>query len=457
MDHLTAGQSAPFSNTILSSGTAHSSGTAPSSNTASSSGSRASSAKYDFTTLIDRTGRDALAVEVIPFENARIAEGFSRIPMWVADMNYATFPAIQEHIIERASHPAFGYFNPSEEYFQSIIRWQKVRNGVQELTKEAIGYENGVLGCVASALQAFTSPGDAVLLHSPTYIGFTGTLENNGRKIVLSDLILDENGVWRMDYEDMDRKIREHHIHFAIFCSPHNPTGRVWSRDEIEAAMEIYKRNDCIVVSDEIWSDLVLEDYRHIPTQSVSEDAHNRTIAVYAPSKTFNLAGLVGSYHIIYNPYLRDRVCRQSSLSHYNSMNILSMHALIGAYQPEGEQWVDQLRQVLTGNVNFAWDFIRTHFPGVRLSKPQGTYMLYLDCSEWCRAHGLSLDALIRRGIRVGVIWQDGRPFNRPDSIRMNLALPRQVVEEAFLRLEKYVFCAEDFSEPSGTEAPYSP
>ncbi len=413
--------------------------------------------KYNFTTLIDRTGKDALAVEVIPFEDAQIAEGFSRIPMWVADMNFATLPTIQERIIERASHPAFGYFTPSEEYFQSIIRWQKVRNGVENLPKEAIGYENGVLGCVASALQAFTSPGEAVLLHSPTYIGFTATLENNGRKIVLSDLILDENGIWRMDYEDMDRKIKENHIHLAVFCSPHNPTGRVWSREEIEAAMEVYARNDCIVISDEIWSDLILEGYRHIPTQSVSEDARSRAIAIYAPSKTFNLAGLVGSYHIIYNPYLRDRVRKQSSLSHYNSMNILSMHALIGAYQPEGEQWVDDLRQVLTGNVDFAYEFIRAHFPGIRLSKPQGTYMLYLDCSEWCRTHRRTLDELIRRGIRVGVIWQDGRPFHKPDSIRMNLALPRQTVEEAFRRLDQYVFHSGEPVEPSDPAEPSSP
>ena len=329
--------------------------------------------QYDFTTLLDRTGKDAIAVEVIPLKDAKIDEGFSRIPMWVADMNYATLPSIQERVISRAKHPAFGYFDPSEEYYNSIIRWQKVRNGVNRLSKEDIGYENGVLGCVASALQTFTSPGEAVLVHAPTYIGFTGTLENNGRRIVLSQLVQDASGTWRMDYEDMDQKLKEHKIHFAIFCSPHNPTGRVWEKEEIQAAMEIYARNNCVVVSDEIWSDLILEGHRHIPTQSVSEDARMRTIAVYAPSKTFNLAGLIGSYHIIYNDYLRDKVRRQSSLSHYNNMNILSMYALMGAYQPEGEVWVDELRQVLTENVNYGYEFIRSHFKGVSLSKPEGT------------------------------------------------------------------------------------
>ena len=311
---------------------------------------------------------------------------------------------------------------------------------MEGLTREAIGYENGVLGCVASALQAFTAPGEAVLLHSPTYVGFTGTLENNGRKIVLSDLKQDEDGVWRMDYEDMDRKLRENHIHFAVFCSPHNPCGRVWEREEIEAAMEVYRKNDCVVISDEIWSDLTLTGHKHIPTQSVSEDAKNRTIAIYAPSKTFNLAGLIGSYHIIYNPYLKDRVVKQSGLSHYNSMNVLSMHALIGAYRPEGQEWLDELRTVLTENVDYAYQYICENFKGVKLAKPEGTYMLYLDCEEWCRRHDVSMDELIRSGIAAGVIWQDGRPFNRPWAIRMNLALPLSLVKEAMRRLDEYVF-----------------
>lgn len=396
--------------------------------------------KYDFTTVMNREGKDAIAADIIPFKDAAIKEGFSRIPMWVADMNFPTVPAIQEHIASRVQHPAFGYFNPTDEYYDSIIAWQQKRNGVEGLTKAEIGYENGVLGCVASALQAFTAPGEAVLLHAPTYVGFTGTIENNGRKIVLSDLKRDTDGVWRMDYEDMDQKLKENHIHLAIFCSPHNPCGRVWEKEEIEAAMEVYRKNDCVVISDEIWSDLTLEGYRHIPTQSVSKDAKNRTIAIYAPSKTFNLAGLVGSYHVIYNGYLRDRVRRQSSLSHYNSMNVLSMHALIGAYTPEGQEWLDELKQVLTENVNYAYDFIKENFDGMDLAKPQGTYMLYLDCEKWCQKKNITLDELIRAGIGVGVIWQDGRPFNKPYTIRMNLALPHALVAEAFDRLKKYVF-----------------
>ena len=396
--------------------------------------------KYDFTSLMNRSGHDSIAVDQIPIPGAEVKEGFSRIPMWVADMNFPSLPTIQEAIHARVNEPHFGYFNLPDAYFDSIIRWQKERNGVEDLPREAIGYENGVLGCVASAAAAFTSPGESILLHSPTYIGFTGVLENCGRNIVLSDLVQDENGVWRMDYADMDRKLKEHNIHFAIFCSPHNPTGRVWEREEIEKAMEIYKANECVVISDEIWSDLTLPGFKHIPTQSVSKDARERTIALYAPSKTFNLAGLVGSYHIIYNRMLRDRVEKASSLSHYNSPNVLSVHALIGAYRPEGYQWVDELREVLTENVKYACRFIRKNLPGVSVQQPEGTYMLFLDCEEYCRRSGRTLDEVKKAGYEVGVVWQDGRPFHGAHHIRMNLALPMEKVVIAMDRLKEYVF-----------------
>lgn len=398
--------------------------------------------KYDFTSVIDRHGRDAMAVDALgnPGVPGAPKEGFDAIPMWVADMNFPTVPTIPQAIIERAKHPAYGYFNPREEYYNAIIKWQETRNGVKGLEAKHIGYSNGVLGGVISALNVFCSKGDKVLLHSPTYVGFTGTLTNNGYDIVHSPLVKDAQGIWRMDYEDMEKRIVENSIHAAVFCSPHNPCGRVWEREEIEKAMEIFKKHNVYVVSDEIWSDIIMLGYKHIPTQSVSEDARQRTVAMYAPSKTFNLAGLVGSYQIIYNDWIRDRVAKESSLSHYNSMNVLSMHALIGAYQPEGYEWVDELREVITGNVDYAISFIEEHFEGVTLSRPQGTYMLFIDCESWCKKHGKTMDELIRAGWDVGVIWQDGRPFHGEYSIRINLALPLSRVKEAFARLEKYVF-----------------
>ena len=399
--------------------------------------------KYDFTSIMDRHGMDAIAVDAPGAPGFSITapkEGFDLIPMWVADMNFPTVPTIPEAVIQRTQHPAYGYFAPRQEYYDAIIRWHKLRNGVEGLEPKHIGYANGVLGGVVSALNVLCSRGDNVLLHSPTYIGFTHALENNGYNIIHSPLYIDEEGIWRMDFADMEKKIVDNKIHAAIFCSPHNPCGRVWERWEIEKAMEIYKKHDVYVISDEIWSDLIRIVHKHIPTQSVSEDAKLRTVAMYAPSKTFNLAGLVGSYSIVYNSWLRDRMEKEASLSHYNAMNVLSMYALIGGYQDEGYEWVDELRAVITGNVDYACEYIAKHFEGVTVCRPQGTYMLFLDCTGWCESHGKTIDDVLSACYNVGVAVQDGRQFHGSCHLRMNLALPLSRVQEAFDRLNKYVF-----------------
>ncbi|NCB91576.1 MAG: aminotransferase class I/II-fold pyridoxal phosphate-dependent enzyme [Clostridia bacterium] len=399
--------------------------------------------KYDFTSIMDRKGMDATAVDLptIPgMAPEPPLDGFSQIPMWVADMNFPTCPTIPAAIIERAKHPAYGYFEPREEYFQSIIDWQTSRNHFKDLTADMIGYENGVLGGAVAALNAFTSPGENILVHSPTYIGFTHAVEDCGRKLVHSPLVQDENNVWRMDYEDMDAKIKANKIHVAIFCNPHNPVGRVWEKEEIKKALEVYKANQCIVISDEIWSDIILYNNTHIPTLMATDDAKDFVIGLYAPSKTFNLAGLIGSYHIVYNKYLRERMESAGSRTHYNSMNVLSMHALIGAYKQEGHEWTDELCQTIGGNIDYACSYISEHFKGIHFSKPQATYMLFLDCEEWCRSTGNTLDDLLKAGWDVGIDWQDGRPFHGAYAIRVNFALPLSLVKEAMDRLDKYVF-----------------
>jgi len=243
-----------------------------------------------------------------------------------------------------------------------------------------------------------------------------------------------------MDYEDMEKKIKENNIHATIFCSPHNPCGRVWEKEELVKAMQIFEKYDVNIAADEIWSDLILFKNKHIPTQSVNDYAKNHTIALYAVSKTFNLSGLIGSYHIVYNKYLRDRLEKESSLCHYNDMNMLSMYALIGAYKPEGHEWVDELNQVLSGNMEYAMNFIKEHFKGVTFSPPEGTYMLFLDCTDFCKEHNKTIEEIEKACWKVGVALQDGKMFNGPNHLRLNLALPFSKVKEAFDRLDKYVF-----------------
>lgn len=402
--------------------------------------------KYDFTSIMNRHGLDAIAVDgpgTIPFAPKGPKEGYDVIPMWVADMNFPTAPSIVEAMIARSRHPAFGYFMPQKEYFDAIIGWHEKRNAVTGMKAEHIGYANGVLAGVVAAANVLCSRGDNILVHSPTYVGFSHSLGDNGYNLVGSPLVEDENGILRMDYADMEEKIKSMHIHCAVLCSPHNPCGRVWERRELEKAMELFKKYDVYVISDEIWSDLTLGNYQHIPTQSISEDAKMRTVAVYAPSKTFNLAGLVGSYTVIYNSWLRDRVSKEISLAHSNGMNVISMHALMGAYLGEGEAWLEELKTVLTENAAYACDFIAKKLPGVSTHTPQGTYMLFADCTEWCAAHGKTIDELEDRLWSVGVTVQDGRQFHGACHIRMNLALPLSRVQEAFRRMDELVFNAE--------------
>ena len=399
--------------------------------------------QFDFETMLDRTGKDAMAIEALGtpggFAPGAPKDGFSPIPMWVADMNFATAPSVVRAIVERAQHPAFGYFFPSDAYFRSIIEWHEKRHGLTGLEEKHIGYQNGVLGGLASALGAFSSPGDRILVASPTYIGFRNCITRTGRYLERSPLTRDDDGTWRLNLEDMERRIVENNIGLAVFCSPFNPCGRVWERRELEQVAALFEKYELVVVADEIWHDLVLPGNEHIPFQSVNDYTRNRTIALHAPSKTFNLAGLIGSYHIVFNDYLRKRLVNQSHSTYYNDMNVLSMHALIGGYSPEGAAWVDELQQVIARNVDTVCAFI-DETPGLEAFHPQGTYMVFVDCTQWCTEHETDIDSLERAMWDVGVAVQDGRMFNGPCHIRMNVALPHAKVEEALSRLNTHVF-----------------
>ena len=408
--------------------------------------------KYDFISIMDRRGRDAYAVDGVGKNRWQIEpqppkNGFDFIPMWVADMNFPTCPAVTDAIIERAKHPAFGYFEISDEYYESIIRWRQSSPsdgaGIiphRDLQREHIGYENGVHGFVTSAVRVLTRPGESILLHSPNYVGFRSDTWAQGRKCEFSPLKMDAQGIWRMDLDDMARRIEENDIHVMIFCSPQNPSGRVWERSELEAMMEMLEAHSVDVICDELWADLTFEGHPHTPLQDVSPYAREHVLAAYAPSKTFNIAGLIGSYHIIYNDELRKQVTEQGSLTNYNEINVLSMHALTGGYSETGREWLNELNRTLEGNGTFALDYIRQNLPGIKAAKPQGTYMMWLDLAEYLETSGKSLDEVLHAGWDVGVGWQSGVLFEGPTHIRLNLASPLSRIQEAFRRMKEYVF-----------------
>lgn len=394
---------------------------------------------YDFETHMEREGHDALAYDVIPYEGAVVKEGIKRIPMWVADMNFPVFPGIIKNMEERLYMPHFGYYNMSDEYYDSIINWHKERYR-SNILKEHIAYENGVLGCLASAISALTKEGDCILTHSPVYVGFIKTIENLNRKLILSPLKKDEDGIYRMDLLDMEEKIKDNNIKFCLLCSPHNPTGRVWHKKELEEVTNLYAKYDCTVVCDEIWADIVLKGSRHIPYYSVNNESFNRSICMYAPSKTFNLAGLIGAYHVIPNKEIREKVDKVSVATHYNYCNVLSMYALTGAYTKDGGIWTDELNETINKNVFLTYDFFKNELKDIEVSRPEGTYMFLIDCGRWCVNNNISFDNLLKKGIYEGIIWNDGRAFHAGESIRLNLALPYDILEEALNRMKESIF-----------------
>ena len=390
--------------------------------------------KYDFDTVIERNHTNCLKYD---FKTERGMEE-DVLPLWVADMDFQTLPEIRSRLQEVVSHGIFGYSDGKEDYFTAVQGWY-ARHFGWEIKKEWLIKTPGVVYAIAAAVAAYTNEGDAVLIQQPVYYPFGQMIRENKRKLVNNPL-QQRDGHYEIAFADFEQKIVEHHVKLFLLCSPHNPVVRVIEEWELKKLGDICIRHHVIVLSDEIHSDFTYPGHTHHVFASLGEVYANQCVICTAPSKTFNLAGLVGSYHIIFNKMLRDRVEAKSRKSHYNTMNVLSMHALIGAYEAEGYTWVNELCQVLSENVDYAVNHIRDYYRGIEVSKPQGTYMLFLDCEDWCEENYKSLDELLKAGWDVGVAWQDGRPFHQEYGIRMNLALPLSRVKEAFERLDEYVF-----------------
>ena len=390
--------------------------------------------KYNFDEVIDRKGTHAVKVERLP----KGADKDS-LALWVADMDFACAEPILKALHERIDRKIFGYtMYDADECMDAVTGWMKKRYGWEE-SRENLFFCPGVVAAYAALINLLTEPGDGIVLQRPIYYPFTDKANSNGR-IPVDNALIYENGAYRIDFEDLDKKMADPANKVLVVCSPHNPTGRVWTEDELKKTVEICKKYDKWIICDEIHCDLIRRGVTFTPIMNVAPEYADRIVVCTAPSKTFNLAGLIGSYHIIYNKRLKDRVLKESSLCHYNSMNVLSMHALMGAYTSEGQEWVGELREVIGENVAYACDYIDKHFEGVSVTRPQGTYMLFVNCEEWCKAHDKSLEDVLKMGYEAGVFWQNGKPFHGEWYIRMNLALPTSRVKEAFDRLDKYVF-----------------
>lgn len=377
---------------------------------------------YSFDQALDRRGMSS-KWDYPPYG---AQPGDNLVPMWIADMDFAVPPCVIEAIQRRLEHPTLGYFRLSDRFYDAIIGWQRARRGVTDVKREHILYQNSIVGGICAALSMLTEPGDPVLIHQPNYTGFTVALRDTGRRMVLSPLARDEAGVFCMDFEGMERLVAEQGIRCVIFCSPHNPTGRVWTRAELEAFSDFCERHRLKVISDEIWCDFVYGGSRHIATHQVSDYLRENTIAFYAPSKSFNLAGLRVGYSVTRGAELGEKFRAFCARDHYNVPNVLSAEALIGAYEG-GASYVDALLAYIRANMEFVQGTLAERLPAVGCHLPEGTYTMWLDLRRTGRGDEENLKRMLARGL----VPNASAEYNDTGFIRLNLACPRKQVERA--------------------------
>lgn len=352
------------------------------------------------------------------------------LPLWVADMDFRAPRAVIDALVERAEHGVYGYTIFPDAYFTAIASWLARRHS-WAVERDWITFSPGVVPAVNLAVQIFTQPGDKVIIQPPVYYPFFAAIEENGRRCVANNLVC-EDGHYSMDFEGLEEQARDPRVKLLILCSPHNPVGRVWSRDELERLGQICVENGILIVSDEIHCDIVFRGKKHVPIASLNEAFAANSITCMSPSKTFNLAGLQTAYAII--PDAKKRDCFAAA-NKVHRANAFGLEALIAAYS-RGEAWLEDMLDYLEGNLQFLEDFVAKHMPGVTVAPLQGTYLAWLDCTR-IGADPQELDRLILEEARV---WLDDGLMFGPGGAgfqRINLACPRSILEKALERLEQ--------------------
>lgn len=383
---------------------------------------------FDFDRLTDRRNTGSLKYD-FAVERGRPEDV---LPLWVADMDFPTAPCVQEALQKAVAHGIFGYSEPLPPYFDALLGWFSRRHGY-EAKEEWVVKTPGVVFALAAAVRGLTQPGDGVLILTPVYYPFYEVIRDNGRTLVESPLQY-ENGTYRVDFADLEQKIQQGHVKLLLFCSPHNPVGRVWTREELEQVAALCKKYDLLVVSDEIHCDFTWPGHKHIVFPTISEDMAQRTILCTAPTKTFNLAGLQISNIFIENPQLRQRFRDEVNRAGYSQAPSLGLVACQAAYAG-GEAWLEELKRYLLENLAYLRS---AQLPGIRLVEPQGTYLCWLDCSGL----GLGGEALEHLVLYGANLWLDGgRMFGEASAQfqRINIACPRATLEQAVSQLRRAI------------------
>ena len=394
-------------------------------------------ATYNFDKIINRKGTNCLKYDYA-VERGKPADV---LPLWVADMDFTVSEEITKSLHAAVDHGIYGYTQPKDAYYNAITNWME-KNHNWKTKREWIMKTPGVVFALGAAVKAFTKPGDAVLIQNPVYYPFTNIIRDNDRRVIDNTLVYEKRvtegkSQYSIDYEDFERKIVQENIKLFILCNPHNPVGRVWTREELQYLGEICLRHHVIVVSDEIHNDFVYPGFEHTVFANVDPRFAEFTVTCTAPSKTFNLAGLQISNIFISNETLREAFQKEIDKTGYDEPNALGAVACEAAYRG-GQEWLDQLRAYLLENLNFLRAYLQEKIPQIHLVEPEGTYLVWLDCSE-LGISGKELDQFI---VEKAGLWLDGGAMFGPsgaDFQRVNIACPRETLELALDKLKAAV------------------
>ena len=383
--------------------------------------------KYDFDTYIDRIGTDCEK-----YEDMKSVFGTDQvIPLWIADMDFATADFIVEAMERRMKHPIFGYTFRPQCYFDAIRGWVYRHSG-WDIDTSWIAFSPGVVAGVTFGMLSCTKEGDGVVIQPPVYHPFGNTIRYNHRTVLNNPLIQDPaTGEYRIDFDDLDQKLAQ--AKAFILCNPHNPTGRVFTREELLKIGELCKKHDVTIISDEIHCDFIFQPHKHIHIASLTEDLANRTITLIAPSKSFNVAGFSTATAIIPNPERHAAYQAEVDKIHIENGNIFGSVALKTAYE-QGDEWMRQLLEYLQGNVNFVYDFMTANIPSVHCYKPEATFLMWIDFRKW----GMTQEELNRFLVQeAGLGLGDGSVYGIEGTgfQRLNIGTPRSVLQRAMNQL----------------------
>ena len=382
--------------------------------------------EYDFSRPTDRRGTDSYKWDSAPEADI--------IPLWVADMDFETFPGITEALQRRVAHGIFGYTRVPEAYYEAVCRWFKKRHG-WHINREDIIYTSGVVPAVSAVIKALTLPGDQVIVQGPVYNCFFSSIRNNGCEMVSNSLIYNKEELrYEIDFDDLERKLKHERARLMLLCNPHNPGGRVWTRDELTRVAELCRKYGVRVVSDEIHCELTLYDNEYVPFGSLPDELSRDSITCCSPSKAFNTAGLQIANIVCRDAEVRNRINRAININEVCDVNPFGVIALQAAYSDEGYEWLTQLRKYISANYDLLLERFARELPKCKVMRMEGTYLAWIDCSE---LH-IPSDEIEKMLMHENKVWVNAGSMYGAEGaafIRINMACTSELLNEGITRI----------------------